>query len=84
MHIHVQKERITKVITKMVFIRGIELAKVNKRINELVGKLIIMKEFCDYMTIVNFLKGSAYCQVYYDVYFECSRLIQKYGKDITL
>lgn len=49
------------------------------RINELVGKLIIMKEFCDYMTIVNFLKGSAYCKVYYDVYWECTSLIEKYG-----
>uniref|UniRef100_A0AAT9J954 ORF15 n=1 Tax=Nitrosopumilaceae spindle-shaped virus TaxID=3065433 RepID=A0AAT9J954_9VIRU len=46
---------------------------------ELLAKLIIMKEFCDYMTIVNFLKGSEYCKVFYDVYFECSRILRRYG-----
>lgn len=49
------------------------------RKQELFAKLIIMKEFCDDMTIVNFLKGSAYCKPFYDVYFECSRLLHKHG-----
>ena len=49
------------------------------RKQELLGKLIIMKEFCDYMTIVNWLDkhNNRTLSAYYEIYFECRELLMK-------